>query len=97
MLKDGENKRDYREMLEQRNYLKKYFDSISGDEIQYSEEGGVPSMYGDYYDVYFHEEDNILYCKILSMEISESLVADFVVPNNYSDFKQLMNIFLDAA
>lgn len=75
--------------LQQEDFLQEYFKDKSDykvlDSIFDEEYGWIGQQVGNNY-CYF--------CKITSIELGVGLIAEFVVPEKFETFKQLLDIFL---
>lgn len=45
-------------------------------------------------NIFITEENNKYICKIYSIELNYSFIAKFILPENFQDFKTIMDIFL---
>lgn len=87
------------EEIKQEQFLSEYFkdkhDWVLLDSI-FDIDGDWIGQNGsnDNLNVLITEENNMYICKIHSIELNYSFIAKFILPENYQDFKTIMDIFL---
>ncbi len=93
------SKKNKKELINQLEFINVYFkdkpEFIVFDSIFDEDDNWIGQQVGDdFTNIDIIEENNIFYCKITSNELGHNLIAYFNLPENYKDFKTLLDIFL---